>query len=497
MYNAEVLTSDWTTLEYIITPTGTSKYSNYAQVGPFLVADGIFVKSIKIEQGLEFLGTPVPMLPTDATGTSFTAKWKAVSGATKYMLNVYSYDNDGNKVMFITNQEVQPSSASAKEVSSVVTGLTDGVVYYYTVQAANESGVSQVSAEMEVVKVIASLDTPVVSLSTQDSGSFTASWNAVPNAAYYMVNVVRRNTMQEAGPATVLSENFNVFTTGTISNYDYVYARHLALLSQEGWTGADNSCINGAIGLTPYTTGMAYLATPALNLADDSGNVTVVLSAACIKAGAFTTGGSLKVALVDEAGNVGTPVAIDFDTAGFKTYTLTLQGGTATSKVKIYEDANNSNYRYFFDDIVVSQIKPAGFVNVSTYLSAETDKTEYTGSVEFAPFTTYHLTVTAAGRTVSGGAVAGITSAPSSEKEIGKSSGVDNVSAEAEVSVKALGNGAVAVSTDKAAQVTVYNMAGAVVAAAKAVPGVNVINVDGVKGLVIVKVAEKVSKVVL
>ena len=66
--NAEVYTDDWTTVEYIITPT--SSYSNYALIKPFLVAEGMFLKSVKIEQGKEFLGVPVPSLPTDANGAS-------------------------------------------------------------------------------------------------------------------------------------------------------------------------------------------------------------------------------------------------------------------------------------------------------------------------------------------------------------------------------------------------------------------------------------------
>lgn len=72
-------------------PTSASSYSNYANIGPYLSADGMFLKSVKIEQGKEFIGAPTAYLPSDANGTSFTARWKAVSGADKYYIDVYSY----------------------------------------------------------------------------------------------------------------------------------------------------------------------------------------------------------------------------------------------------------------------------------------------------------------------------------------------------------------------------------------------------------------------
>ena len=37
--NYEIYTADWTTIQYMITPTSTSSYSNYGQICPYLVAD--------------------------------------------------------------------------------------------------------------------------------------------------------------------------------------------------------------------------------------------------------------------------------------------------------------------------------------------------------------------------------------------------------------------------------------------------------------------------
>lgn len=497
-YNAEIVTGDWTTVEYIITPTSTSSYSNYAKIQPFLVADGMLVKSVKIEQSTDFLTTPVTSLPTDANGTSFTASWKAVTGATKYFLDVYSYDAEGKKVMFIENKEVTPESTTAKTVSYKVEGLNATTTYYYVVRAANDNGgVSSSSAEVEVVKAIASLDTPVVTVEAQADGNFTASWGSVANAEAYLVNVICRQTMKEGGMANVLTENFNVFSSGSISNYNYAYDRHLAMLSEEGWTGKDMIYINGAIGLSPYSANTSYLQTPALKLADDNGKVTVVLKAAAGKIGSFAATGSLKLALVDAEGNVGQVDSIVIDAVGFKEYTVELQGGTNASCVKIFDTIGDTSVRYYFDEITVKQNKPAGYVNTTNFASAETVATNYSGKVDVEEGKAYYITVTAGARTVSGGALSTIFSDASQEKEIGNSGtvGVESIVVEA-AAVKALANGIVEVTAVAPTTVTVYNVAGAQIAAVNVPAGVSFIEVNA-KGLLIVKAGNAVTKLAL
>lgn len=495
--NAEVYTDDWTTVEYVVTPTSASSYSNKAVFGPFLVADGIFVKSIKIEQGKEFLGVPTPYLPSDANGESFTARWKAVSGATKYYLDVYSYNAADEKVMFLDNQEVTPASTTATYVTYKVEGLNPGTTYYYVVRAANEDGISSDSEEIEVVKVISSLDKPKVSVSVSTDGSYTASWEAVADAENYFVNVLRRKTLAETGNIDVLEENFDCFTTGTVDKVEFASERDLALLQEEGWSGDELCYIEGALGLYPFMDN-PYLATPALDLGDNDGKVTVVITAGAANYAGFVAAGSVKLSLEDAEGNLTDPVVLTIDNAGFKEYTLELTGGTADSKVKIYGCDEDAASKYLFDNIAIQQVKPAGYVSTSTYATAETADNTYSGTVAKEDNISYYITVTAAAKTVVSGSVADVYSDPSDEVLIANFSGVENVVAgtEASVAVKSLGNGVIEVTAADDTVVEVYDLAGRKIAAEAVAAGVNTLSVNAT-GLAIVKAGTVVAKVIL
>jgi len=496
-YNSEIYTGDWTTVEYIIVPTSNSSYSNYAKIGPYLSAEGMFLRSVKIEQGKEFIGAPTTYLPADADGTSFTARWKAVSGADRYYIDVYSYAADGGKVMFIDNKEVIPDSSSATYVTCKVEGLDPQTTYYYVVRAGNADAVSGNSEEMEVVKVVSSLEAPVVKVSAAADGSYTATWDAVADATGYMVEVTCSTVMSEAGLADVLSESFDCFTTGTPESYEYAYDRHLAMLGEPGWTGSSLLYYNGGMGFAPFGS-ETYLETPALDLSGNGGKVTVVITGAARKGLSYVAGQSLSLMLEDKDGNLTAPVVMTFAETGFDTYSVELEGGTASSKVKIVDDNEDTSVRYFFNDIKIQQVKPAGFVNTVTYETAEVAAPVYNGNVEVKENTTYHIAVTAFAPTVEGGSVTTIYSAPSEKVVIADESGVENVAAGDSdgVSVRSLGNGMLEVTADTAAVVEIYDIAGRKLAEADVVSGVTVLSVNA-NGIAIVKAGSKVAKVVL
>ncbi|MDE5658055.1 MAG: hypothetical protein K2I25_03265, partial [Muribaculaceae bacterium] len=237
---------------------------------------------------------------------------------------------------------------------------------------------------------------------------------------------------------------------------------------------------------------------PALDLSADNGKVTVVLTAAATTAGSFISTGSIGLALVDADDNMSGEKVVDLDVKGFGEYTVTLEGGTAESKVKIYDVNGNTSVRFFFDDITVSQVKPAGFISTFNYLNDEVEATEFSGSIEADDNAAYYITVTAAARTSSGGSLSTVYSAPSEEKLIAGFSGVENVSVGAadNIAVRSIGGGMIEVISDADAVVEVYDLSGRRIASAAVSAGVNVIDVKA-SGIVIAKAGGVVAKIVL
>lgn len=479
--------SDWQTVEFIVTPTTTSRYSNHATIAPQWLADGMFIKTFKVAQSPEFLAAPAPSQPTNADGTSFTASWKAVSGATKYFIDVYSYGNDGSKVYFIENQECATTSCK-------VEGLDPATTYYFVVRAANDNGTSSNSEEIEVVKYITSLDAPAVKLAACDEdGNFTAEWDAVADADSYSLTIFRTSKMTEAGEATVLGENFNAFTSGSLSSVEYIYARHLEALNEPGWDGYNMACINGAIGLTPYGS-EAYLITPAINLSANEGNFSVLVNMAANNFGTFYTDETVSFSTIDANGNESEPVTVTINQASFADYTVNLTGGTAATKIKI---SSASSRKIFFDNLEVKQVLPAGSQSTSTYLTDETEATSYSGKVEFAENTSYTLVAVANGRTVSAGQIAGIASAASEPIVIEHTSGIAEVAAEAgDVTIAKAGEGVINITTAKALTVSIFDLSGRNLGTVAVAPGSSAVAVAA-KGVVIVKAGDKVTKLAL
>ena len=478
-----VETSDWTNIDFFVTPTSTSSYSNYASIAPQWLADGIFIKSIKIAQSPEFLAIPEAVQPADANGTSFTASWKSVTGATKYLLDVYSYNAEGDKVMFLDNQEC--TSTSYK-----VEGLNPATTYYYVVRAANETGISANSAEIEVVKYVSALAAPVVEIASCDeNGNFTATWDAVADADGYSVAVFKNTTLTEAGQATILEEDFNAFTTGSLSDLNYVY--NLDMLNEPGWTGYGMSSIEGAIGIDPFGS-EGYILTPELDLSADNGKVSIAADMAAYLYGSFVTDKTVTFAVIDANEKVLSSTEITINKNGFSSYAIDLTGATTNSKIKI-----SSNDKILIDNIAVKQILPAGSVSSTVYLKADTDATEYTGKVEFAANTEYTFVAVATGRTVAGGEITGITSEASAPVAIVKTSGIADVTdTTAGFAIAKAGHGIIAVSAATATTVEIYDIAGRLIAAVPVAEGTSTIAVQA-KGIVIVKAGTAVAKLAL
>lgn len=482
--------NDWHTVEFV---TAVSGYTNYVRVEPFLSASGILVKSVKVEQSTSFLAAPVALQPNQADGTSFTARWNAVTGATAYFLDVYSYNGD-QKVYVLENQNV------GAVTSYKVSDLDPAVTYYYVVRVSNGEATSPDSNEIEVVKVITSLETPKTLPATgiTESG-FTANWQAVDEAEGYIVNLYRHETLQAESNVAVYSENFNEINEGTLDNTKWVTDIN-RFLSVEGWEAKDVDVAAGHIVLNPFG-GTASATSPAVDLSKNGGAFTVTFNICYGAYGSYYTGGSMVVNLLDASGNVVETQTIVTDSNEFKDYTLSFTKGAQGSRIQMqYTDSESdsaSAYRIFINEMTVDQVLPAGSVVNAKVMGAETAGTACPFNVTLSQNISYSYTVQAFVRTVVAGSVDVLFSEISAPEEVALSSGVDSVIAgENAVKVAKEAAGVIAVELPEAALVEVYDLAGRKLFSGVCPAGHTSVAVDA-SGVVIVRAASAVAKIAL
>ena len=88
---------------------------------------------------------PVVVTPENVTHNSFTAKWNAVTGATGYLLSVYTKDGRAN--IFFSDYNDKPVG---NVISHTVTGVAPNTTYFYTVKAVAGGAISVASVEVSV-----------------------------------------------------------------------------------------------------------------------------------------------------------------------------------------------------------------------------------------------------------------------------------------------------------------------------------------------------------
>lgn len=137
--------------------------------------------------------SPTATVASSVLATGFTANWSATAGATDYRVDI-STDNLFNTfVGSYFNQQVAGTSLAA-------TALNPGTYYYYRVRGNNASGSSTNSSTITVLTLP---DAPVANAGTTvGSTSFVASWNTVPSATGYLMDV------------STAADNFSSFVSG-------------------------------------------------------------------------------------------------------------------------------------------------------------------------------------------------------------------------------------------------------------------------------------------
>lgn len=354
-----VLDNKWHDVSYVVNGASTIS-TTYLKITAQMAASGILIDDLKVEQSASFYPAPVAKQPTQADGTSFTAKWDYISGSTGYYLDVYSKDAAGAPVYALQNQFVSGAYTSSYKV----TDLDAAKKYYFVVRATNGTATSENSNEIEVVKVISSLDAPeAMPASNVTANGFTANWNAVANADGYEVSVAKYTTLKEDQTVTVASEDFAGLKEGTITEPIYPKLQEYLdnYTNEAGWYAYGHLYAKGLLGLAPFSeSSPATLTSPEKDLSSNGGEFTVTLRMASTQSGVFVDGKEVKVNLYAETEEGDT--LLESKTVSlygeFRDYIITFHKGTKDAFVEVSYPETTS--RVWIDSIAISQDKKAG-----------------------------------------------------------------------------------------------------------------------------------------
>lgn len=155
------------------------------------------LRNIKVMQARPRLDVPVADMFTDFTGDSFTAHWRTVEGADRYLLNVFTLDNDNR------SYHIQDYPVNGTEY--IVEGLDPSKTYLYTVKAQNDELTSEESAAIRCFGV----PKPVLGeFSEISADGFRISWEAPYNANTYQLETFLKHTAPRDEKYYLLDEDF-------------------------------------------------------------------------------------------------------------------------------------------------------------------------------------------------------------------------------------------------------------------------------------------------
>ena len=352
------LTSEWQKFKLSFSKgTADGFYQFYTDAGKWQLDDVVITP--------EGLAAPNPTGATNYTdgGTSFTANWEAVEGATSYLLSVAHPDAEGYAVYDFQDKEVTGTSFD-------VTGLPADQTYYYKVAAKNAEGQSAASSFVLVRPVIAA---PKLKAPTNiTEAGYTANWEAVADASGYVAYNLIQYKAPKAGAYSLLDTDFSGITEGSLDSPVDNQENFLdAVIDRSDWQVASTVFANGYLGLDNsfYSMYPSYfnpgtVLSPVFDLSLDKGKVTVTFTA-------FSDGKGTSPAIdfllasADPATGELTPITSSVQSIAITDkaaeYTVTLEGGTASSLIYMSANSNYSSVIYL-DKLKVSQNFQAGEV---------------------------------------------------------------------------------------------------------------------------------------
>ncbi|MCM1005433.1 MAG: fibronectin type III domain-containing protein [Prevotella sp.] len=277
----QVTDTEWTTYRVMFRGGGPTTlinvvgmlYSDNPYERPTDIQE-IWLDDVKVYQLETFVGLPTTLPVTDYKGTSFTANWNTVAGAEKYLLSVYSHDEEGAKKFLLEDQEVTGTSYN-------VTNAVSGETYYYEVKSVG-NGHTSLSSFPERVYM---LETPVLNQASKTGDyEYKATWNDVPGASVYNYTAYDKRVAKEDGPFVVTNEDFtgildaDGYPTGWTKedpeglSYDQFYCNEL---KQQRWEVQHGAPYDGYMALDAFWyesgQGQAAFISPEFDMSKDGG----------------------------------------------------------------------------------------------------------------------------------------------------------------------------------------------------------------------------------
>lgn len=483
-----MITDDqWHTIT-VITEKGSSY--TYCRIEPSLSLSGMIIDNLKIETSETFVAAPKANQPSLASSTYFYATWGKVTGATGYLLDVYT--KDGNtKNYLLKDDEVTTTSKK-------IEGLEEGKTYYYAVRAKKGEYISDYSNEIEVVEVISSVDAPVALAATNvTANGFTANWEAVNKVTKYDVLLNKIESITETIEKNILDEDFSKVTRGTLQSIEFGDRTQEYLDASTnvlGWYGVNHCYAAGYMGLSPFG-GKGSITTPALNLIANDGKGTLTINMAEGSYGTYYEGAEITISLYNGDEEVAAETKTVTLEKDFKEYVVEFTKGSAESYIEI---AYNGSNKLFIDYMYVTTILNAGdkYTSLIETREVEGDKTSCDFAVELDENTSYSYQVMAYVRTVVNGEIDLLASEASEPVNVDlTSSAVNNIGTINNGATLRTVNGGVIITLDCDMPINIYSISGKLANSFNGTKGTNTVSLA--KGTAIVKVGEKSYKVVI
>ncbi|MDE6098113.1 MAG: hypothetical protein K2G24_04435, partial [Muribaculaceae bacterium] len=310
----------------------------------------------------------VILLPETTTGTVFfdeLSMWQILEAGTRYSEPMAQQLSATNSARVLT-----PEASDTDSFSYSVTAyrtLPNGANIYS--EPSDEIVVGSTTSEQPV-----SLGTPSPQTVKVDGGRFTATWEPVPGANAYRIDVYRRHVSNGFETIDVINENFDGIKVGTTdldrprAMSEDGYDRLDAYTKQPGWEVFQGFYVDGAVGILGYWNMLGvgcYMRSPEFDLSANGGRMTLD-----IKVGSDYYNQGATIYLAHEDKQTGALVydemfPLDEMTKGFHNFTTQFSKGREDSFFVFYPYGYGLSY---FDDIRVSQQLPAGTsdIRVST-----------------------------------------------------------------------------------------------------------------------------------